>query len=104
MNKNLLNELVSEAGVSYLSDLHDPRSFRKIFHALDRLSPDNYSLEEWEEAVTYILGLKRRPFPSPASPGVFCRQSLKKRLCRKKPNLRQQEIVTFKNSDFFKGV
>ncbi|EGB19112.1 hypothetical protein HMPREF9475_01817, partial [[Clostridium] symbiosum WAL-14673] len=51
MNENLLNELVSEAGVSYLSDLHDPRSFRKIFHALDRLSPDNYSLEEWEEAV-----------------------------------------------------
>ena len=62
MNENLLNELVSESGVSYLSDLHDPRSFRKIFHALDRLSPDNYSLEEWEEAVTYILGLKRRRF------------------------------------------
>ncbi len=34
MNENLLNELVSESGVSYLSDLHDPRSFRKIFHAL----------------------------------------------------------------------
>ena len=84
MNENLLNELVSEAGVSYLSDLHDPRSFRKIFHALDRLSPDNYSLEEWEEAVTYILGLKRRPFRHLPPPGVFCRQSLKKRPCRKK--------------------
>ena len=59
MNENLLNELVSEAGVSYLSDLHDPRSFRKIFHALDRLSPDNYSLEEWEEAVTCLLYTSR---------------------------------------------
>lgn len=84
MNENLLNELVSEAGVSYLSDLHDPRSFRKIFHALDRLSPDNYSLEEWEETVTYILGLKRRPFPSPASARRFLQAELEKAALSKK--------------------
>ena len=78
MRENLLNELVSEAGVSYLSDLHDAHCFRKVYHALDRLPPDYYSIEEWEEAVSYILGLKRQHFATPASARQFLKAELEK--------------------------
>ncbi|MFQ8823529.1 MAG: hypothetical protein ACLR8Q_01395 [[Ruminococcus] lactaris] len=62
-------------------------------------------MEEWEEAVTYILGLKRRPFPSPASARRFLQAELEKAaLSKKTESAAQEEIVTFKNSDFFKGV
>jgi len=52
-------------------------------------------LEEWEEAVTYILGLKCRPFTSPATARRFLQAEIEKAALSKKT-----ESAAAGNSDF----
>lgn len=78
MKENLLNELVAASGISYLSDLHEEHYYGHIYYALERLSPDDYSLEEWEEATGYILGQERIKFINPVSACRFLKDELRK--------------------------
>lgn len=83
MNENLLDRLVKESGVSFLSDLRYGCNQNLICKALNRLSPDEYTLEEWEEAVGYILKQKRRKFDTASSACLFLRCELEKALSAK---------------------
>lgn len=56
MKKDLLHKLADDAGIMYLSDLHNQIYFDTLYYVLGAVSPDDYSKEEWDEAVVYILG------------------------------------------------
>lgn len=50
----LLEYLSLRAGCMYLSDLHQSKYRFSIQHALRGLSPEWFSLKEWNDAVAYI--------------------------------------------------
>ena len=50
----LLEYLSLQAGCMYLSDLHQPWYRFSIQHALRGLSPEWFSLKEWNDAAAYI--------------------------------------------------
>lgn len=62
--KGLLENISFETGCSYLSDLHQPRLLPRIRQVVRGLPPGQFSLEEWNDAVTYITG-KTLLFASP---------------------------------------
>ena len=76
MENKLLPRLVMETGVYYLSDLHSLSQAKRVYAAVCRLSPDEYPLRDWEEAVEYILGRKGKRFATPAHACRFLRQEL----------------------------
>ena len=80
MKETLLQNLVMEAGLCYISDLHDSSQTESVYAAVSRLSPDEYLLEEWEEAVGYILGQKEERFKTSKSAWRFLQQALRKEL------------------------
>ena len=51
----LLVYLSLQAGCLYLSDLPQPKYRYSIQHTLRGLSPDRFSLKEWNDAVAYII-------------------------------------------------
>ncbi len=53
---SLLELLASRCGCMYLSDLHLPYNFFSIRRALSKITPSDYSLWEWNDAVHYITG------------------------------------------------
>lgn len=55
----LLVYLSLQAGCLYLSDLPQPKYRFSIQHALRGLSPDWFSLKEWNDAVAYITRQER---------------------------------------------
>lgn len=81
MNENLLDRLVKESEISFLSDLRYGCNQNLICKA--RLSPDEYALEECEKAVGYILKQKRRKFDTASSACLFLRYELEKALSTK---------------------
>lgn len=60
----LLDVLVSQTGCMYLSDLHNPNFLPAVQRALCRISPEQFELREWQDAVEYITG-ERFSFKSP---------------------------------------
>ncbi len=60
---NLLEQLAEETGCLYLSDLHKTDIQVKLYDSLSALQPEAYTLKEWNEALTYIAGLKE-PYKS----------------------------------------
>jgi len=54
----LLEYLSLRAGCMYMSDLRRPELFESICRAIDDISPDFYSLREWNDTVSYITGTK----------------------------------------------
>lgn len=50
----LLEILAFRSGCMYLSDLHQPRLLPAIRRALCNISPKQFSLWEWQDAVAYI--------------------------------------------------
>ncbi len=60
---NLLEHLAEETGCLYLSDLHKTDIQMKLYNSLSALQPEIYTLQEWNEALTYIAGLKE-PYAS----------------------------------------
>ena len=50
----LLEILAFRSGCMYLSDLHQPRFLPAIRRALCNISPKQFSLWEWQDAVAYI--------------------------------------------------
>ena len=55
---DLLDRLARENGTVMLSDLHGYISRERICDAVEKIPPEDYTLEEWEEAAGYILGKK----------------------------------------------
>ena len=52
----LLEILAFRSGCMYLSDLHQPWLLPEIQQALQSISPKQFSLWEWQDAVAYITG------------------------------------------------
>ena len=52
----LLIRLQELAGCQYLSDLHNSFYIEDVLYALRRINIASYSLDEWREAIRYILG------------------------------------------------
>lgn len=58
----LLEFISFKVGCMYLSDLHQPNLLPLIQHTIRGLSPRQFSLWEWNDAVQYITG-KEGVFP-----------------------------------------
>ncbi len=56
----LLEQLAMDTGCSYLSDLHQPERQLGIRILAPHISTQAYTLQEWEDAVEYITGVRRR--------------------------------------------
>lgn len=56
MYDGLLEYLSSECGCMFLSDLRRSNVRFKLDRPLQKVKEDIYSLPEWQEAVSYILG------------------------------------------------
>ena len=56
----LLETLAARAGCMYLSDLHQPECLPTIQQALQSITPSQFSLWEWQDAVAYITGEQLR--------------------------------------------
>ena len=54
--QNLLDDIYSETGCMYLSDLHHPQILPVIGNIVQHLDVEFYSLREWNDAVSYITG------------------------------------------------
>ena len=52
----LLDEIGSRVGCMYLSDLHQPAWLPRVRQVLQSISPERYSLWQWNDAVSYISG------------------------------------------------
>lgn len=52
----LLEILASQTECMYLSDLHNPEFLPAIRRALCGISPEQFELREWQDAVAYITG------------------------------------------------
>ena len=52
----LLETLQKHLGCLYLSDLHTDKFRRQAFQEALDLPADAYPLEQWQEAVSYLLG------------------------------------------------
>ena len=55
MKDSLLDRLARDNGTAMLSDLHGYISRKKIYETVCEISSEEYPLEEWEEASSYIL-------------------------------------------------
>ena len=56
--EGLLETLSVQVGCMYLSDLHLPSNLPLIRHALRKISPESFSVREWNDAVCYITHQK----------------------------------------------
>lgn len=52
----LLELLAFKAGCLYISELRCLRRLPMLWHAIRSISPEQYSLREWSDAVQYITG------------------------------------------------
>lgn len=55
-SNNIFDELMILSECQYLSDLPHPHSRDVVRVAVEKLSEDAYSVEEWNELVSYISG------------------------------------------------
>lgn len=53
--KGLLDYLSAQCGCTYLSDLSFKNYHIFLYHSMDEITPQDYSLEEWNDAVCYIV-------------------------------------------------
>ncbi|POP31520.1 hypothetical protein C3B58_16065 [Lactonifactor longoviformis] len=53
--EELLERLAEELGYDYISDLHIMNKYDDMLKILGDISPDEYSLGEWNSAVQYLL-------------------------------------------------
>lgn len=53
--KGLLDEIAESVESYYLSDIHMMKYRRKVWIAIEKLDASEYPLQEWKDAVGYIL-------------------------------------------------
>lgn len=51
---DLLAQLQSLSGCSYISDLHSPRYAKEIRAAMVKIDPASFTLDAWNRAIRYI--------------------------------------------------
>lgn len=51
----LLDLLAQRAGCTFVSDLHQLRWQYVLMHVLLEIVPEQYSLQEWNDSIQYIL-------------------------------------------------
>lgn len=51
----LLDLLAQRAGCTFVSDLHQLRWQYELMHVLSDIVPEQYSLQEWNDSIQYIL-------------------------------------------------
>lgn len=53
---SLVDYLAAQLGCEYVSDLHflDTLSRLRLAHVVSKLSPDDWPLEEWNDALKYV--------------------------------------------------
>lgn len=56
--KGLLDELADRAGFIYLSELHENKNRKIIKDILMDMAEKNYSLTEWNNAMSYIFHME----------------------------------------------
>ena len=54
----IFNAIMEYTGVEYLSDLHSRSVWGAVISFLEDLGDDDYPVEQWNEAINYIFGLK----------------------------------------------
>lgn len=54
---DLLTRIKDLTGTAYLSDLHSGMIGSVIGEAAGRVSPKEYTVREWEDAISYILNI-----------------------------------------------
>lgn len=68
--EGLLETLSFKTGCMYLTDLHQPRLLPMIQYAVRGLSPEQFSLWEWRDAVNYITG-EEHAFQTPEEAATY---------------------------------
>lgn len=63
---HLLDIIANNANLIYLSDLHDGNHRSSIISALQAIAPEDYQLQDWQEAYAYITN---------AAPSPLCQQT-----------------------------
>lgn len=56
----LMDFLAKKADTEYISDLKYLKDFDEIKSIIKRISPDDYSLAEWNDAVHYFTGVNKQ--------------------------------------------
>ncbi len=69
----LLEILAFRTCCMYLSDLHQPENFPAIQQTLCNILPEQFSPEEWCDAVEYITG-ERISFESPGQAADYLKK------------------------------
>lgn len=54
----LLELILQESGLQYISDLNDGIEKRSVKEAVKEIPYEEYELKEWKEAVSYLTGGK----------------------------------------------
>ncbi len=73
-----MENLAKKAEVDFLSDLHYGLYWPDIYYALQKMEAEDYTLEEWEEAVKYILGEENASFGTPEAACLYLLKRLEK--------------------------
>jgi len=58
MEKELLHILSERTGCMYLSDLKFIRDTQKIKNELEKLSPQDFPVKQWNDAINYLTETK----------------------------------------------
>ncbi len=53
---NLIEDLSNQLRLEYISDIKEPNYFEVILKAVAEIDATHYSLQNWEDLVTYITG------------------------------------------------
>ncbi len=56
--EDLLDLLARQADCAYLSELRNPAYYNQVADALKGIDADAYSVREWQDAASYIVGEK----------------------------------------------
>lgn len=53
---NLIEDIANTLSLEYISDIKEEENFGIILEMVHQLKADDYSLQNWEDVLTYIKG------------------------------------------------
>lgn len=53
---NLIEDIANTLNLEYISDIKEEENFGVILEMVSQLKADDYSLQNWEDVLTYIKG------------------------------------------------
>lgn len=74
---DLLTRIKDLTGTAYLSDLHSRMIGEAICEAAGKISPKEFSVREWEDAISYILNIDCPYFENAYEAQRFLREQIK---------------------------